>query len=151
MKKLIVISMFLASCSAYALDAEESTQAAAVADGVSTAAVVAAGAVESNPIVNGVGLLPITALKVAMPYMVRNADPQTRKVALAGGSGVWGGAATANVLLWLVPGIRELRFLVAIPVGIYSAYKTAGKVEKEEQAKLAALKSTEVAAAELSE
>lgn len=123
---------------AHAMDAEDMAATAAVTDGLSTAAVVAAGAVESNPVVNSIGLGPITLVKVALPYAVRDADPEVRKVVLVSATGTYTFATVANLLLWLVPGIGEARFVAAVAAGFWAGDRAADKVGAE-QAQVVAL------------
>lgn len=121
----------LCAISAHAMDAEQDTQVAAVADGVSTAAALASGAIESNPLVNAAGLLPITAVKIALPYLVRDAEPATRKTVLVGGSGIWGGAAVNNLLI-VAGATGALPIIGGVLAGIWFAMSTADKVDAEQ-------------------
>lgn len=137
--------LYLSGSVVYAMDAEETAQAAAVADGASTAVVLAAGAIESNPIVNSVGLLPITAVKFAIPYMVRDAEPATRKAVLVSASGIYGGAAVNNLLLLV--GAGPVAIVGGIVAGIWFGFNTADKVDAEYAA--IAARAQAVAAAEV--
>lgn len=127
--------MVCAASGALAMDAEETAQAAAVADGASTALAVASGAVESNPVVNAAGLLPITVLKVALPRLVRDAAPETRKAALVGGAALWGGAAINNLLI--SAGAASVALPVGIVAGIWLGMRQANKVDAEQTAVVA--------------
>lgn len=132
--KAFVASLLLACAStAHAMDAEQTAQAAAVADGASTVAALASGAIESNPLVNAAGLPLITAAKIALPYLVRGAEPATRKTVLVGASGLWGGAAVNNLLI--VAGAGPIAIVGGIVAGIWFGFHAADKVDAEELAK----------------
>lgn len=118
----------------HAMDAEETAQAAAVADGVSTAAAISMGAVETNPVVLGAGLLPITAIKVAVPYLVRNAEPETRRAVLTTTTGVWGGLAVHNIVT-AVMASTPIGAVAGLIAGAYLYQHAAQKFDAEELAK----------------
>lgn len=124
---------------AHAMDAEQDAQAAAVADGVSTAVVVGSGAaVEANSLINAspIGLLGVTAVKYAIPYMVRDAEPATRKAVLTSASGIYGGAAVNNLLILV--GAGPVAIVGGVLAGIWFAMSTADKVDAEQAQVVAA-------------
>lgn len=123
----------LSVMSAHAMDAEQTAQAAAAADGASTVAALASGAIESNPLVSAAGLPLVTLAKVALPRLVRDAEPETRKAVLVGASGIYGGAAVNNLLI--VAGAGPIAIVGGIVAGIWFAFHTADKFEAEELAK----------------
>jgi hypothetical protein len=124
----------LSAMSAHAMDAEQTAQAAALADGVSTAAAISMGAVETNPVVLGAGLLPITALKVAVPYMVRDAEPETRRAVLTTTTGVWGGLAVHNIVT-AVMASTPIGAVFGLVAGVMLYQHEAAKFDAEELAK----------------
>lgn len=124
---------------AHAMDAEDTAKTAAVADGVSTAAVIGAGvATEGNPLVNPspIGLLGLTAVKYAIPAMVKDAEPATRKTVLVSATGIYGGAAVNNLLI--LAGAGPVAIVGGVLAGIWFAMSTADKVDAE-QAQVVAL------------
>ena len=100
--KAFIASLLLACAStASAMDSEQTAQAAAVGDGVSTAVALSSGAVETNNLISTspVGLIGLTVAKVAMPRLMRDAEPETRKKALVMTTSVWGGLTINNLLI----------------------------------------------------
>ncbi len=131
------IAAVLALCLATAaqadgLTAEQTAQAAAVADGVSTAVALSAGAVEANGLIptDPVGLVAVTALKAALPVLVRDAAPETRKAVLVTASGVWGGAAVNNLLI-AAGATTPVGLVVGLVAGLWIGSNTADKVDQE--------------------
>lgn len=139
--KAFVASLLVACAStASAMDSEDNAKAAAVADGVSTAVAIGSGAIETNPLINTspIGLVGMTAVKYAVPYMVRDAEPATRKTALVGATGVWGGAAVNNLLI--LAGASTVALPVGLIAGLWFAMSTADKIDAEQAQVLALAK-----------
>jgi hypothetical protein len=128
------LALAMAAVAANAMDAEQTAQAAAVADGATTAAALSMGAVETNPVVLGAGVLPITALKVAMPRLVRDASPETRRAVLTTSTGVWGGLAVHNIVAVLLQS-TPIGLACGIAAGVYAYQHEAAKFDAEELAK----------------
>lgn len=98
---LTALALAAACASAHALDAEQTAQAAAAADGASTAIALSTGAVEANGLMpsSPVGILAVTAVKMALPRLARDMEPETRHTVLVATTGLYGGAAVSNLLI----------------------------------------------------
>lgn len=99
--KPAALLLALSCATAHALDAEQTAQAAAAADGATTALALSQGAVEANGLMpaSPVGIVAVTALKMAIPRLARDMEPETRHTVLVTTTGFYGGAAVSNLLI----------------------------------------------------
>ncbi|MDL2354906.1 MAG: hypothetical protein QFF03_06590 [Pseudomonadota bacterium] len=80
--------------------AEPATRAA-IADGVSTGAALAAGAAEANPLVtpSPLGLVALTAVKIALVSYATQLPEPDKRVVMKTTTALWGGAALNNLMV----------------------------------------------------
>jgi hypothetical protein len=83
----------MAFCSAHAQDVSDQAFHAAIADGVSTAAGIAAGAAELNPL----GPVLAIGMKAAVFQYAKTLPDVEQPAVYAAAASIWGGAAASNV------------------------------------------------------
>ncbi len=135
MKHLIAIALLCASA-AHAIEPQRDAQAGAIADGATTAAVLASGGVELVPWmpVTPVGIVAVTAAKVGLVEMANNLPEGKREPALKGMSGAFVGASVNNLAaLALIPSPVALVF--GLIAGIAAWNHTADRLEMQAKAR----------------
>lgn len=116
----------------------ERAASAALADGVSTIGVLAAGGIETNPImpVSPVGILMVTAAKMGMAKWADQLPEEERKSTLSSMSGAFGGAAVNNLLV-LATAANPIALVGGLIAGVFFYNDTNDKLAAESEAKAA--------------
>ncbi len=115
-----------------------SNQAAvsALADGMSTIGVLAAGGVELNPVMptSPVGILMMTAAKMGMARWANGLPDEERKSTLRSMNATFGGAAVNNILV-LATAANPIALVGGLIAGVYFWNDTDEKLTAEAEAK----------------
>ena len=116
----------------------ERAASAALADGVSTIGVLAAGGIETNPImpVSPAGILMVTAAKMGMAKWADQLPEEERKSTLSSMSGAFGGAAVNNLLV-LATAANPIALVGGLIAGVFFYNDTNDKLTAESEAKAA--------------
>lgn len=128
---------------AHAADSTDKAAMAAAADGISTVAVVGTGVgAEVGLIAHPPVFAAVALAKVAVPYAVRDADPETRKSVIQTTTAVFGGGAANNTTIFVaakVFGVKLVGALAGIPVaagiavGYYLWSKSGAEFDAEQK------------------
>lgn len=95
--------------------------AAAIADGISTHAALAAGATEMNPIMptSPLGLLAMTGMKIGLAKYAETLPEEDKRNTIKTTTAIWGGAAVNNLLV-AAAGASPFALLAGLLFGISS-------------------------------
>lgn len=117
---------------------ESSNQAAAsaLADGVSTIGVLAAGGVELNPVMpsSPLGIVMMTAAKMGLARWANDLPDEERKSTLRSMNATFGGAAVNNILV-LATAANPIALVGGLIAGVYFWKDTDDKLTAEAEAK----------------
>lgn len=113
---------------------ENSTIAAALADGVTTNLALSAGAVETNPLIfaSPLGLVELTGIKIGLVKYATILPEPEKRLTLKSTSALWGGAAVSNLMVLLaVP--PPFPIIAGVIMGIATWMNMGRQYEKVDQ------------------
>lgn len=118
-----------------AYEGTDAATTAAVADGVTTAMALSAGAVEMNPLVatSPVGLLALTGLKIGLVQFSETLPEEEKRTVMKTTSALWGGAAVNNLLV-LLAAPPPISIVAGLVTGFALWNQMEEKYEKADQA-----------------
>jgi hypothetical protein len=123
---------------------------AAVADGVTTALALSAGAMEMNPLVSTspLGLIALTGAKIGLVNFARTLPEQDKRMVLKTSTALWSGAAVNNLLV-LMAAPTPLAVVAGVLVGVLSWRHTSSRYEEVDRALAAVEQAAPVVGARL--
>ncbi|MEO7578899.1 MAG: hypothetical protein ABIT83_14925 [Massilia sp.] len=107
--------------------------AAAVADGLSTAAALGSGAIETNPLIptSPLGLIAMTSAKILLVKYADTLPEQEKRTVVKTASAAWGGAAINNLMV-LLAAPPPMPILAGIAMGFMTWKYTSHKYEQQD-------------------
>lgn len=119
--------------------AVENARAAAVADGISTALALSAGAMEMNPLISTspLGLIALTGAKIGLVNFAKTLPENDKRTVLKTTSAIWGGAAVNNLLV-LMSAPAPLAVVAGVVAGVLAWRHTSKRYKAADRALAAA-------------